>query len=108
MNSVVGRSQWAKRPADEWSPFSGEFTMVSDDRRRSNRSSDRNRQKVQLEGVPDRPFDRWLQKQLHAMYDEIAGEPLPTDLLNLIDIDKDAAQASDGKGATKPFGDKNK
>jgi hypothetical protein len=29
----------------------------------------------------------WLQKQLHAMYDEIASEPLPNDLLNLIDHD---------------------
>jgi hypothetical protein len=27
----------------------------------------------------ERPFDIWLQKQLHAMYDEIASEPLPTD-----------------------------
>ena len=33
----------------------------------------------------ERPFDMWLQKQLHAMYDEIAGEPLPNDLLGLID-----------------------
>lgn len=39
----------------------------------------------------DRPFDMWLHKQLHAMYDEIASEPLPDDLLNL--IDKDAASA---------------
>lgn len=42
----------------------------------------------------DRPFDLWLQKQLHAMYDEIASEPLPSDLLNLIDQD-----AQDGKSA---------
>ena len=39
----------------------------------------------------ERPFDMWLHKQLHAMYDEIASEPLPDDLLNL--IDKDAAQS---------------
>lgn len=38
----------------------------------------------------DRPFDMWLHKQLHAMYDEIASEPLPDDLLNL--IEKDAAR----------------
>ena len=42
----------------------------------------------------ERPFDMWLHKQLHAMYDEIAGEPLPNDLLNL--IDHDAAKADDG------------
>jgi hypothetical protein len=35
----------------------------------------------------------WLQKQLHAMYDEIASEPLPTDLLKL--IDHDAAKAAE-------------
>jgi len=44
----------------------------------------------------ERPFDMWLQKQLHAMYDEIASEPLPNDLLNL--IDHDAAEADGGKG----------
>jgi len=44
----------------------------------------------------ERPFDMWLQKQLHAMYDEIASEPLPNDLLNL--IDHDAATADGGKG----------
>ena len=44
----------------------------------------------------ERPFDMWLQKQLHAMYDEIASEPLPNDLLNL--IDHDAAKAGDGQG----------
>ncbi len=37
----------------------------------------------------DRPFDMWLHKQLHAMYDEITAEPLPDDLLNLIDRDAD-------------------
>jgi hypothetical protein len=44
----------------------------------------------------ERPFDMWLQKQLHAMYDEIASEPLPNDLLNL--IDHDAENADGGKG----------
>lgn len=50
----------------------------------------------------ERPFDMWLQKQLHAMYDEIASEPLPNDLLNL--IDHDAANAEDGGtgGADEP------
>lgn len=43
----------------------------------------------------DRPFDMWLHKQLHAMYDEIASEPLPDDLLKL--IDKDAADADSKK-----------
>lgn len=40
----------------------------------------------------ERPFDMWLQKQLHSMYDEIAAEPLPADLLNLIDKDADKSR----------------
>jgi len=107
MNSSWGRDQWAKRPAEEWSPFSGELAMASDDKRRSNRSGDGNRQKARSKGAPDRPFDRWLQKQLHAMYDEIASEPLPKDLLGL--IDKDAAKAADGRDKViKPAVDKQK
>lgn len=39
------------------------------------------------EAVPrvERSFDRWLQKQLHDMYDVVAQEPLPDDLMALID-----------------------
>ncbi len=48
----------------------------------------------------DRPFDMWLHKQLHAMYDEIASEPLPDDLLNL--IDKDAARDKKGDTSEEP------
>jgi len=46
----------------------------------------------------------WLQKQLHAMYDEIASEPLPNDLLNL--IDHDAAKADDSQGGSGKPGKK--
>ena len=42
-----------------------------------------------------RPFDMWLQKQLHAMYDEIASEPLPDDLLDLIERDATKGKPSD-------------
>lgn len=48
----------------------------------------------------DRPFDMWLHKQLHAMYDEIANEPLPDDLLNL--IDKDAASNKKHDASEEP------
>jgi hypothetical protein len=50
-----------------------------------------------------RPFDMWLHKQLHAMYDEIASEPLPNDLLNLIDTD---AASEKGRQDGKPGGTK--
>ena len=42
----------------------------------------------------DQPFDHWLHKQLHEMYDSIAKEPLPDDLLDLIDRDADNASKS--------------
>ena len=49
----------------------------------------------------ERPFDMWLQKQLHAMYDEIASEPLPNDLLNLIDHDAEKADGDEGGSGGK-------
>ena len=48
--------------------------------------------KAPLKASRERPFDMWLQKQLHSMYDEIAAEPLPEDLLNLIDKDADKSK----------------
>lgn len=63
---------------------------------RSARAVDPVRQRDKASG--ERPFDMWLQKQLHAMYDEIASEPLPHDLLNL--IDHDAAKADGGQGGS--------
>lgn len=35
------------------------------------------------------PFDRWLRKQLHAMFDGVVNEPLPAELMRLIDQDAD-------------------
>ncbi len=32
-------------------------------------------------------FDRWLHRQLHALYGPIASEPLPDDLIALVDRD---------------------
>jgi hypothetical protein len=52
----------------------------------------------------DRPFDMWLHKQLHAMYDEITNEPLPDGLLKL--IDKDAAREKQNGTSEKPPGEK--
>lgn len=51
----------------------------------------------------EQPFDRWLRKQLHAMYDEVVHEPLE-DLVKLIDEDAQRARgtAADPDG---PAGD---
>jgi hypothetical protein len=94
MNSAWGRNQCAQRAAENWSPFSGELPMASNDRSRKSSRREPHQQKPSTDKVEaDRPFDMWLHKQLHAMYDEIASEPLPGDLLKL--IDSDAAQAGD-------------
>jgi hypothetical protein len=37
------------------------------------------------EGQSATAFDRWLHKQLHELYDSIAREPLPGDLVDLIE-----------------------
>lgn len=33
-------------------------------------------------------FDAWLDRQLHQMFDRVAKEPIPEDLLRLIEGDK--------------------
>lgn len=39
-------------------------------------------------GGVDRAFDLWLQRGLHQLYDSVAKEPLPEDLLRLIEEDR--------------------
>jgi len=92
MNSSWGRDQWLRRAPEDWSPFTGGYRMAGDAKSRAARTGDAKKQRTRAKVPPvERPFDIWLQKQLHAMYDEIASEPLPGDLLGL--IDSDAAKA---------------
>lgn len=89
MRSPLGRVEWVEQDPAEWASASGEHVMATnDDKSEDGRAGTSARSKPPRSN--DRPFDMWLHKQLHAMYDEIASEPLPDDLLNL--IDKDAAQ----------------
>jgi len=68
--------------------------MAGDAKSRTGRTGDANKQRTRTKAPPvERPFDIWLQKQLHAMCDEIASEPLPSDLLGLIDSDASKAMA---------------
>lgn len=60
--------------------------MANDDKPLKDRAAAAARTKA-AKPPAERPFDMWLQKQLHSMYDEIASEPLPDDLLNLIESD---------------------
>jgi len=37
---------------------------------------------------PDTAFDKWLARSLHQMFDEVAREPIPDELLKLIEDDR--------------------
>ncbi len=37
---------------------------------------------------PDEAFDKWLKKGLHQLYDTVTREPVPDDLLRLIEEDR--------------------
>ena len=51
----------------------------------------------------EQPFDKWLRKQLHAMFDDVVNEPLPENLVRLIDEDADRArQEAADNPASKP------
>jgi len=112
MDSSWGRDQWLRRDPEEWATFPEQNVMATDDKRRPpapppkagvKAGDDKSGRVAKMPA--ERPFDMWLQKQLHAMYDEIAGEPLPNDLLNL--IDHDAAQTDGGaKGGSGKSGKK--
>ena len=53
-----------------------------------------------------KPFDSWLQRQLHDMYDSITREPLPDDLVRLIEEgvvpDTEPGQQGPGRPGTLP------
>ena len=98
MSGPTGRVEWVGQDPAEWASASGEHVMATnDDKPDAGRAGGPARSKPRSN---DRPFDMWLHKQLHAMYDEIASEPLPDDLLNL--IDKDAAANRKGDAPEAP------
>ena len=73
--------------------------MASDDKPKKDRAGETAGAK--MKASTERPFDTWLQKQLHAMYDEIASEPLPTDLLKLIETDAEKKGKPPGSSGKK-------
>jgi hypothetical protein len=58
---------------------------MADDRRKA--PPDMHSRKLSQTPREERPFDVWLNRQLHAMYDDIAQEPLPRDVVELIERD---------------------
>ena len=70
----------------ECSSFHAQYAMANDNKPQKDWAAEAARDNKVKEST-ERPFDMWLQKQLHAMYDEIAAEPLPNDLVSLIERD---------------------
>jgi hypothetical protein len=40
----------------------------------------------------DQAFDVWLRRGLHQLYDDVAQEPIPEELLRLIEGDRNASK----------------
>jgi hypothetical protein len=76
--------------------FHAQYAMANDNKPPKDRAADTARKK-NMKAPAEKPFDMWLQKQLHAMYDEIAAEPLPDDLMNLIERDAENEDKSPRK-----------
>lgn len=86
MGILTGRDQCLGQESARSSAFRVQLTMANDNKRQKERVDPPAREK-NMKAPAERPFDMWLHKQLHAMYDEIAAEPLPDDLINLIEND---------------------
>jgi len=46
------------------------------------------RGRTRKKSVPDAAFDIWLRRGLHRMFDDVAREPIPPELLRLIEEDR--------------------
>jgi hypothetical protein len=86
MGILTGREQCLGQGSAETSSFRVQYAMANDNKPQKDRAEPSAREK-NMKAPAERPFDMWLHKQLHAMYDEIASEPLPDDLVNLIESD---------------------
>jgi len=42
------------------------------------------------DAAPENAFDLWLQRGLHEMFDDVMREPIPDELLRLIEQDRKA------------------
>ncbi|GBR55256.1 hypothetical protein AA106555_1971 [Neokomagataea thailandica NBRC 106555] len=53
-----------------------------------NRQSSKNSEKETSDMQDEAPFNVWLSRGLHRLFDDIANEPIPDELLKLIQNDK--------------------
>lgn len=86
MGILMGRESCLGQESAESSPFRAQCAMANDNKPQKDQVAGSTWEK-KMKAPPERPFDLWLHKQLHAMYDEIAAEPLPDDLIKLIESD---------------------
>ncbi len=93
MGILPGRDLCRGRESVECSSFHAQNAMANDNKPQGDRAEGSARDKKAKAPV-ERPFDLWLQKQLHAMYDEITAEPLPDDLVRLIERDAQSRNES--------------
>jgi len=91
MGILSGRDVCLGGESVEGSSFHAQCAMANDNKPQKDRAAEAARDKKVKEPT-ERPFDMWLQKQLHAMYDEITAEPLPDDLIKLIERDANKAK----------------
>jgi len=96
MGILAGKDQCLGQESAESCTFRGRYAMANDNKPQKDRAGGSTREKS-MKGPEDRPFDMWLHKQLHAMYDEIAAEPLPDDLVNLIERDAGKDEVPSGE-----------
>ncbi|MGE4063005.1 MAG: hypothetical protein AB7E79_06515 [Rhodospirillaceae bacterium] len=69
---------------------------MTDDNKTDDDSPDKNKMKADASTVTPRAqakfnpaFDAWLETKLHKIFDSVASEPLPADLMKLLgDIDQ--------------------
>jgi hypothetical protein len=52
------------------------------------------------DAVAEAAFDLWLNRGLHQLYDDVAREPIPDELLRIIEADRSRTGAG-GDGPTK-------
>jgi hypothetical protein len=96
MGILTGRDQCLGQGSAEFSSFRVKYAMANDNKPQKDQA-DPSALEKNMKAPAERPFDMWLHKQLHAMYDEIAAEPLPDDLIDLIESDAGKKDTPSGK-----------
>ena len=68
--------------------------MTAEPNRRNQRQPAKTPDRESMKKSEDTAFDRWLNRQLHRVYDSVLDEPVPTDIEQLLD-GFDAKEAKD-------------